>query len=423
MSETFLEKFQSWGVEYRSNIDLEPYFFQPDKPVSQAILFKEDLKSHIYTPYNHIKYEVLSLAQYITTIVLAPFALFIDLCRLCTPQPINATTVLKNIYIIPKHIFLSAFQIVLCIARVANKTVSALSIGVGFLAWHGGEWLVRNVKTCCTHGTNSEIQASILSDYPQVRDIVYRSIGMTLIAAGVVFIPILPIQLIALPIIMGSIYGTINNQFTIRECPEYYTMGHHYDGTHLRDHAVKTNNLIIKPIVTGCYATTMVTKIAGVVLAVVGALPYTPMALPITVASGVVGAVVLISLVTGHIFATMKKNKIQAHIEEYAKLIGVNLTDEDKENSWHNFKITHEKDINAKRMQLQKDANELKTFNERIQSLDEYITSNILREELPIKYITGWAANNTRNLTGYIFAGGGTLVLAVATVFLRIYAL
>ena len=43
--------------------------------------------------------------------------------------------------------------------------------------------------------------------------------------------------------------------------------------------------------------------------------------------------------------------------------------------------------------------------------------------DVPLKYVTGWKANNTRNSTGYIFAGAGTLVIAISTIFIRIFAL
>lgn len=72
----------------------------------------------------------------------------------------------------------------------------AVPIGVGYLTWHAGERLVRLV---------TKSPYTVLSNDRQFRHIVYGSIGLTLLAAGAVFIPISPIQMVALPIIMGSI--------------------------------------------------------------------------------------------------------------------------------------------------------------------------------------------------------------------------
>lgn len=414
-SNDLLQQFTLWADRKREAILAEPLFTseKSDRELNQGAIFHEDFNHHVHTFSAQFKYEAASLAKCIATIAITPFAVFGEFYRLCN-RSINASTCLKNICIVPKHIISSIFKSALYVVRVVNKTVTAASICVGFLAWHGGERLVRLIN-----GASD----TVLSNHQGIRDVVYNSIGVTLLAAATVFIPFATIQMIALPVILGSVYGTINNQFTVRECPEYYTMGHYYDGTDLKGHAVKTNNLIIKPIVTGCYATTMVTKIAGVILAATGTLPFTSAVLPMAYAATMIAGVSLISLVAAHVFSSMKKKSIQKNLDAYASLIGIQWTDSNRNISWRDLAEVRDQGIEKRRQELGSDAQELEKFNQRLQELTTGIESNILNPDLPVKYIVGWQANNTRNTIGYIFAGGGTLAIAISTIFLRIFAL
>jgi len=417
-SSDFLSQFKMRGDRERetllAKLPAENAIERPlDEEVNQGVIFREDFKRHAHTFSTQLKYETVSLVQCIVIVAISPFAVIAELFRLCS-RSINASTCLKNICVIPIHIIISIFKATFFIARDANKTVTAASTGVGFLAWHSGEWMVRLIK-----GSSN----TVLSNYHQIQDIVYHSIGLTLLAAATVFVPVASLQMIALPIILGSIYGTINNQFSVRECPEYYTMGHFYDGTNLRGHAIKTNNVLIKPIVTGCYATTMVTKIAGAILAMVGTLPYTAAVLPVPYAAAMIAGVSLISLVAAHVFSSMIKKSIQKNLDAYAALIGIQWTENHRNMKWSDLAEMHQKRIKQKRQELASDAQELERFNNRLQKLTEDIESNIIDPNMPIKYIVGWQANNTRNGVGYIFAGGGTLAIAISTIFLRIFAL
>lgn len=410
----FLHQFTLWGDWQREALLVKPPAIakQLDEELNQGAIFREDFKHYVHTFSAHSKYEAVSIVQCVAAIAISPFAVIVELYRLCSGS-INVSTCLKNICVVPKHIILSIFKAAFFIVRAVNKTVTAASIGVGFLAWHSGEWMVRLIK-----GPSH----TVLSNHQQTRDIVYSSIGLTLLAAATVFIPLVPIQLMALPILIGSIYGTINNQFTVRECPEYYTMGHYYDGTDLKGHAVKTNNLMIKPIVTGCYATTMVTKIAGAVLAAVGALPYTAAVLPVPYAAAMIAGVTVISLVAAHLFSSMTKKSMQKSLDAYAALIGIQWTDSNRNKRWSDLAEMRHKHIEQKRQGFA-NAQELERFNKRLEELTEEIESNILDSDIPIKYVVGWQANNTRNGTGYLFAGGGTVAIAVSAIFLRIFAL
>ncbi|MCE5294717.1 MAG: hypothetical protein LLF94_08920 [Chlamydiales bacterium] len=299
-------------------------------------------------------------------------------------------------------------------AHIVDSALSAVATGVGFLAWHGGERAVRAI-------TGSKY--SVLSNNSNYRQIVYESKGITLLALGASFVRYPPVALFALPIILGSLYGTINNQFTVRNCPEYYTMGHYYDGEKLDGHAIKTNNLIIKPITTGCYATTMVTKFAGTLLSAAGTLRYTRGApLPVSWAAAMIGGVSLVSLVAGHILATRKTASIEANLQAYADLMEFTWTDEQKDKTF--AQICNEVEgFFCKKLMTVADHEIQVAFLTKVYDLKKSILNEILHPNLPVKYIAGWASNNTRNSTGYLVAGVGTLAVTIATVALRTFAL
>lgn len=417
-SKQVLDRFSDWADQYRNGF-LTPYTSSDpampnryEQDANQGPIFRDDFKRHVYTLLNQVKYEVASLAQCVATIAFSPVAIVTEIYRLLS-RSINVSTCLKNILMVPQHIVLSAFSALYYVAESVDGIIAAASTEVGFLAWHAGERVVRLL---------SGAPHTVLSNSPFTRDIVYHALGLTLLAAGALFIPIAPIQLLALPIILGSIYGTINNQFTVRQCPEYYTMGHHYDGTKLGHHAIKTNNLWIKPIVSGCYATTFITKYAGLVLAAIGTIPFTAAILPGSIAGAMIGGVCAIALIVSHIFATLKKNGLQRKLDEYGKLIGLELNEINRNRSWEDLAESRKLLIEQKRGQLAANPQELKEFDRKLAEFNK-VMEVYLDGDIPIKYIPGWESNSTRNGWGYLFAGGGTVAVAVASIFLRIFAL
>lgn len=415
ISTSLIDQLALWGDSQRNAI-LIPYAAKDEGPlppdISQGTIFCDDFKRHIHTLSIHTKYELFSLAQSIVVIVAAPFCLLGEVGRLCIGS-INASTCLKNFCMVPMPIIISIFKIGISIGMVVNGVINTASIGVGFLIWHSGERIIRLF-------TGSPY--TVLSNDPDIRKIVYRSQGETILAAAAVFIPVPAIQMFALPIILGSIYGTLNNQFTVRECPEYYTMGHYYDGTDLKGHAIKTNNLFIKPIVTGCYATTFVTRLAGPLLAYVGTVTTRPI-LPVPLAGAMIAGTCIVALIAAHIFSTIKKKTIQKNLDDYAALIGFEWNETHLNTSWVLLAELRAECIKKKRLELASDGPALASFNRRLEELTKAIESHIFHLEMPVKYVIGWNANNTRNLVGYLFAGGGSLAIAATTIFLRIYVL
>jgi len=142
--------------------------------LSQGAVFCSDLKRHLRELSSYSKYEIANLTQSIATLALIPFALFADVYRLAT-KSINTATFFKNSYLIPKHMVISIFKIAFLALRVVIKTVNALSIEIGFLAWHG------------TEKTDSLIKGSThtgLSNKKEIRDIIYNALGGPLLAAA-----------------------------------------------------------------------------------------------------------------------------------------------------------------------------------------------------------------------------------------------
>jgi len=415
MTNDYLGGYRDW-IDMRKEALLsagDPFPVVVDRPVSQGATFWNDFGRHFHELTSHTGYELLALVKTIGTVVIAPFALFVEAFRLCRGA-IDASTCLVNICLVPKHLIVAIFQTLVFTVRVADKLVNIPATAIGFLMWHGGERLVRVI---------SGEPHTVLSNNKEVRDIVYSSLGLAILSAGVLMIPIASIQMLALPVILGAVYGAINNQFTVRECPEYYTMGHYYDGEDLKGHAVKTNHTLVKPIVTGCYATTGITKIAGVALMAAGTLPFTAAVLPLSYAAAMVGGVVLLALVVAHVVSMMFKNMFQNALDEYARLLEIQWADDDYNMTWQDLaekRAHHTKIMCDKLSENQKD---LDRFLQRIEELTETIELNMLDPNLPMKYIKGWQANNVRNSIGYLFAGGGAFIATVASIFLRLIAL
>ena len=395
---SLFETYQNWG-EKRPDALLKSLFSgsivdeRTALEVSQNKIFNDDLKYSIHTFSIHLRYEVVLLAQRIGGVVIAIFTPVLELNNIFTWWQHTCKT--------PLYIARSVLGLLDYCIRLVEKIETTASTSVGFLVWHSGERIVRLVT-----GDSS----TVLSNQTQTRNVVYKSIGITCLAAGMVFVPIAAIQMIALPIILGSIYGTINNQFTLRDCPEYYTMGHYYDGTNLRGHAIKTNNFLIKPIVTGCYATTIVTKYSGLAIAAAGVLPYTSTSIPVPYVASLMIGVIAISLVTAHIFARMQQSTVQNDLALFATITGHTWTEEDFNKPWKKF-------IESKKKPLDRTSPIFQELTKKINSYTFYT------DNLPIKYIAGWQTNNKRNTIGYAFAGGSTLTLTISIIFLRIFVL
>jgi len=384
-----------------------------DAPIHKQVeLFKADWKDHGRELWAETQVEALRLAKIVGTIVLAPLFLIADTYRCLVKGTISGKKLASNFVYLPAHILKSGLSSVVWSVRVANKIVTALSTGAGNLLWHAGEGIVNKVRHFRAKDITEASKKSILSDNRNIRKIVYQSLGITALAAVALFIPIPPIQIIALSILGGSIYGTINNHFTTRDCPEYYTMGHHYDGTHVRDHAVKSLNPNLKAVVAGCYATTMVTRIAGYIFAAAATVPFVAATVPLAISVAMVATSVILGLGVAHVLsrrARASERRFKEDVETFAKELNYDL--KGKEDNTVESLL---RDLLGEYYKKGEDE------KERLKNLADRIRSKNVRYDVPLRYQAGWHANNTRNLTGYIVSGVGTLAAVVTTVCLRV---
>jgi hypothetical protein len=406
-------KIQRWPKETQQSLER-----QKDKLQPSALL---DFKFMTQNTASQVAQYLLEIAHCISVIALSILALPVDIARSLTGG-LKVTPLLSNFLVIPYQLLASTLKIAVFSLSLVNEITQIAKSTVGLLAWHSCEKPLHHLKSWFIR-TLLKDPASVLSRKFNYRHIVYNSLGATLLAAGAIFISIPLIQFTALPIIFGSLYGTLNNQFTVRKCPEYYTMGHYFDGDLLRGHAIETNNLLIKPIITGCYATTMVTQIAGVILAAAATLPYATATMPFALAKGITALSVCVSLVTAHIFSRYKELKLKNSLQQFFKLQNIDLTEQLLSETWQSavVKLDLYQRLREHRERAESGLqhHEDKALYEQLQQHFNYI-SNSNYSDVPLKFLTGWEANNQRNTCGYIVAGIGTLALTLTTVAVRV---
>lgn len=81
------------------------------------------------------------------------------------------------------------------------------------------------------------------------------------------------VKIAALTVLTGVSYGITNDMIACRDCIEYFTVGHVYDGLHLRRRPLLTLNPTLNALVWGMLATWHVSTIAGCALATVARVP------------------------------------------------------------------------------------------------------------------------------------------------------
>ncbi|MBA3721892.1 MAG: hypothetical protein H0W88_05780 [Parachlamydiaceae bacterium] len=190
---------------------------------------------------------------------------------------------------------------------------------------------------------------------PKYKPLVYAGVIATGLAVGAVFVPIESIKIIGLTVLTGVSYGIANDMIACRDCIEYFTVGHKYDGLELRNRPLKTLNPNLNAIVWGMIATWHVCSIAGSFFALIARYPFRGLALKIS-------AVQLAPYLAFGATLTVILAHVNARIAQ--KL------------PFSNWRVPHE---------LQ----------------------------------AGWEACNARNLTGYVVLGIGGIALSVAMIAAR----
>lgn len=192
------------------------------------------------------------------------------------------------------------------------------------------------------------------------RKVVYVAGIATGLAVGAVLAPWEAVRIIGMTVLTGVTYGIANDMFACRDCIEYFTLGHFYDGKSLEHRPLNTLDPTLNAIAWGAIATWHVCTIAGAFFAFIARTPFPGLALKITAAqlAPYLGIGAAISLLVAHVRSRL-----------------------------------------AQQAQLN----------------DPYIKY----EEVPFKFQAGWEACNVRNSTGYEAIGIGGLVLSVAMVAAR----
>ncbi|MCH9612090.1 MAG: hypothetical protein S4CHLAM102_05730 [Chlamydiia bacterium] len=419
-----MSQYNSWVDRCRNDLSYGHVWMMPigglDARLERANVFERDVERLGYELPRVIGVALIDVARHVAGVFVQVASSGWDGYRYFEGS-LEGRVFFTGLRDLPLDVVVHLATVCMNVGIALDRAVAQLSTGVGMLAWHGGEWAVSLV---------SGESLTVLSTDLDTRRIVYGAVGITLLAAGALCVPVAAIQLFALPILAGSIYGMVNNQFTVRECPEYYTMGHYYDGVSTRGHGVRTNNLIIKPFVTGCYATTMVTKYAGAILSLIGTLPYTSTMLPVTYAVGMIAGVCAIGVVAAHIFAMYVKNDGQGKFDAYAEHVGFEWTDEHLNMTWFELQRAVEPLIEQKRANLNGSFEELEAFNAKLETLTNSMCSYPWANEptdglqsMPLRYVLGWQTNSSRNMVGYATAGVGTALVGVASIALRIFVI
>ena len=116
---------------------------------------------------------------------------------------------------------------------------------------------------------------------PKYKLPVYTAAAATGLAIGAVLAPWESIRIIGLTILTGVSYKIANDMIAYRDCIEYFTVGHKYDGTELRKRPLKTLNPSLNAIAWGI-ATWPAWGIAGSFWALISRMPFPGLSVKIT---------------------------------------------------------------------------------------------------------------------------------------------
>jgi len=83
---------------------------------------------------------------------------------------------------------------------------------------------------------------------PRYKLLVHVAATATLSAVGAVLAPWEAVRIIGLTMLTGMGYGIANDMVACRDCIEYFTVGHRYDGIALRNRPLLTLNPTLNAI-------------------------------------------------------------------------------------------------------------------------------------------------------------------------------
>jgi len=110
---------------------------------------------------------------------------------------------------------------------------------------------------------------------PEYKLIVYTACVATALAGASLLAPWESARIVGATTLTGIFYATINDMFACRDCIEYFTIGHVWDGQKLDKRPIMTLNPNLNAIAWGMIASWHVSALAGVVFAALARLPLT----------------------------------------------------------------------------------------------------------------------------------------------------
>ncbi len=192
------------------------------------------------------------------------------------------------------------------------------------------------------------------------RPLVNTAAAATGLAIASIVAPWEAIKIIGMTVLTGVSYGVANDMIACRDCIEYFTVGHLYDGQNLRNRPLNTLNPTLNAIAWGAIATWHVCAIAGASFALIARTPFPGLALKITAVqlSPYLAIGAAVAILVSHVRSRMAQKKMAGQ-------------------PWHKY------------------------------------------TGVPTELQSGWEACNTRNTTGYASIGIGGIILSTAMIAAR----
>lgn len=125
--------------------------------------------------------------------------------------------------------------------------------------------------TPTTNTTNAAPALPLVNQ--RYRSLVYTAAAATGLAIAAVRAPWEAVRIIGTTVLTGIGYGVVNDMIACRDCIEYFTVGHGYDGKNLGYRALNTLDPSLNALAWGTMATWPVCTIAGVFFAFLARTP------------------------------------------------------------------------------------------------------------------------------------------------------
>lgn len=156
---------------------------------------------------------------------------------------------------------------------------------------------------------------------PKYTPVVYTACAATALAGAAVCFPWEVSRIVGATTLTGIFYATINDMFACRECIEYFTIGHVWDGQELGRRPIMTLNPNLNAIAWGMIASWHVSAIAGLLFAAVARAPYAALKLTTRQIVPILAASASILFVIAHVVSKIQKFALEKAMEDDLTLL------------------------------------------------------------------------------------------------------